>query len=196
MRNRRFSELVRARIAMENSSHTAGAGFGDHGAGVVFSVARMHDHRLARITRESELFGKCASLLESRRVVVVIIEPALSHSHCSLVEQLAKLIDIACRIESARVVRMNPRSVKNKSVVLGSDGCRCASGAEDIPGAASGADADYCTRSICTCSFDYRAAVAVERRVGEVRVAVDVPREIPIFLGHFLSIQRSVGPAI
>jgi hypothetical protein len=29
-----------------------------------------------------------------------------------------------------------------------------------------------------------------------VRVAVDVPREIPIFLGHFLSIQRSVGPAI
>jgi hypothetical protein len=29
-----------------------------------------------------------------------------------------------------------------------------------------------------------------------VRVAVDVPFDIPIFLGHFLSIQRSVGPAM
>jgi hypothetical protein len=29
-----------------------------------------------------------------------------------------------------------------------------------------------------------------------VRVGVDEPLDIPIFLGHFLSIQRRVGPAI
>jgi hypothetical protein len=29
-----------------------------------------------------------------------------------------------------------------------------------------------------------------------VRVAVDEPLDIPIFLGHFRSIQRSVGPAM
>ena len=92
-------------------------------------------------------------------------------------------------------MRMNSRRVKNESGMPGGDGCRCTSGAKDIPGAASRADADYCLGSIVLCSCDYRAAVAVERRVGEVRVAVDVPREIPIFLGHFLSIQRSVGPA-
>jgi hypothetical protein len=29
-----------------------------------------------------------------------------------------------------------------------------------------------------------------------VRVGVDEPLDIPIFLGHFLSIQRRVGPAM
>ena len=45
-------------------------------------------------------------------------------------------------------------------------------------------------------ALDYRAAVAVERLVGEVCVTVDEPLDIPAFLGHFLSIQRRVGPAM
>lgn len=84
----------------------------------------------------------------------------------------------------------------DKTGICGGDSLGCASGAEDIPGAAAGADADYRFGPIRSCAIDYVAAVAVERLVGEVRVAVDVPFEIPIFLGHFLSIHRSVGPAM
>jgi hypothetical protein len=90
---------------------------------------------------------------------------------------------------------MNPCGEKDESPVFSCDARGCASGAEGILNAASGANADYCLGPVVPCSCDYRAAVAVERRVGEVRVGVDVPREIPIFLGHFRSIQRSVGPA-
>ena len=73
---------------------------------------------------------------------------------------------------------------------------RCTSGAEDIPGAAAGADADNCFGSIFSCPLNYRVAVAAERLVCEVGVTVDEPLDIPIFLGHFLSIQRRVGPAM
>jgi hypothetical protein len=181
---------------MQNPNDTARTCFGDHRSCIVLGVACMHYHWLPCLTRESKLLGKCPSLLETRGVVIVIVEPALPYRYSSSLEQHAKLVDMTGRIESARVVWMNSRREKNKSTILLGDGSGCASGAEDIPGAASGADADYCRGSVVTCSFDYRAAVAVERRVGEVRVAVDVPREIPIFLGHFLSIQRSVGPAM
>jgi len=80
--------------------------------------------------------------------------------------------------------------------ILTRDSRRCTSGAEDIPGAASRADADYRFGSAFLRALNYRVAVAGERLVGEVRVAVDEPLDIPIFLGHFLSIQRRVGPAM
>ena len=80
--------------------------------------------------------------------------------------------------------------------ILTCDDGRCASGAEDIPGAASRADADYRFGSAFLRALNYRVAVAGERLVGEVCVAVDEPLDIPIFLGHFLSIQRRVGPAM
>ena len=84
----------------------------------------------------------------------------------------------------------------DKTGICGGDSLGCASGAEDIPGAAPRADADDRSGSRFLRVLNYVAAVAVERRVCEVRVAVDVPFEIPVFLGHFLSIQRSVGPAM
>ena len=70
------------------------------------------------------------------------------------------------------------------------------SGAEDIPGAASRSDADDCFGPAIAGPGDYIAAVAVERFVCEVRVGVDEPRATLVFLGHFLSIQRRVGPAM
>ena len=181
---------------MQNSDHTARAGFSDHCPRILLGITRVNDHRFALLARQGKLFGECAPLLETRRVVVVIVEPALPYCYSSFVNQRAKLVDITRCIKTDCVVRVNSSRVKDESEVTGGDGCGCASGAEDIPGAAARADADYCLGSIVTCSCDYRAAVAVERRVGEVRVAVDVPREIPIFLGHCLSIQRSVGPAM
>ena len=70
------------------------------------------------------------------------------------------------------------------------------SGAEDIPGAAAGTDAHDGVGSAVPCAIDYLAAVTGERFVCDVRVTVDEPFDIPSFRGHFLSIQRSTGPAM
>ena len=76
------------------------------------------------------------------------------------------------------------------------DSCRCTSGAEDIEGAAAGTDAHNGFGSAIPCASYYLAAVTVERRVCEVRVAVDEPFDTPSFRGHFLSIQSSTGLAM
>ena len=100
------------------------------------------------------------------------------------------------RIECDRIMRMNAGRVPDEAFIRFSKRPGCASGAEDVLGAAARADAYDCLGSVVFRALDYRVAVAVERRVGEVRVAVDVPFDIPVFLGHCLSIQRSVGPAM
>jgi hypothetical protein len=41
------------------------------------------------------------------------------------------------RIESDRIVRMNPRGMPDESAIRFGDGLRCTSGAEDILGAAA-----------------------------------------------------------
>jgi hypothetical protein len=100
------------------------------------------------------------------------------------------------RVEPDRIMRMNACRVPDEARVRLGHGPGCTSGAEDVLGAASRADAYDCFGPILFRALDYRVAVAVERRVGEVRVAVDVPLDSPVFLGHFLSIHRSVGPAM
>jgi hypothetical protein len=126
----------------------------------------------------------------------MVVEPALADCNCPRREMRADLLDVPARIESARVVRMDSRSVPDEPAVGGSDIRGCASGAEDIPGAAAGADADDGFGSVLLRARDYIAAVAFERLVGEVRVTVDEPFDIPVFLGHFRSIHRSVGLAM
>ena len=91
---------------------------------------------------------------------------------------------------------MHSRGEPDKAGIFVRDHHRCTSGAEDIPGAASGADADDRRGSRVPCASDYLAAVAGERFVAEVRVAVDVPLEAPSLRGHFLSIQSSTGLAM
>lgn len=81
---------------------------------------------------------------------------------------------------------MNSRRIPHEALVRGGDLTRRASGAEDIPGAAAGADADDGNGPALYSSVDYVAAVAVERRIGEVRVAVDEPFKPLGFLGHLL----------
>ena len=126
----------------------------------------------------------------------MIVETALADRDRSVTNEVPDLVDMRSRIESACIVRMHPCSAPDKSAICCCDERRCASGAEDILGAASRADADNRFGSVFLRALDYRVAVAVERLVGEVRVTVDEPLDIPIFLGHFLSIQRRVGPAI
>ena len=56
-------------------------------------------------------------------------------------------------------------------------------------------DADYRSRARCAGARDYRVAVAGERRVREVGVAVDEDWRALVVRGHLRSIQRSTGAA-
>jgi hypothetical protein len=187
---------MRAGVAVQNSPDAAFCGFGNHRARVVFRITCVHYDRLAGFLRKSELPGEGTPLLGARRIVVVIIEPALAYRDSASMNELPQQCDISLCIESDCIMRMHARREPDEARTPGRDAGRRASGAEDIPGAAARADADDGLGSVFLGALDYRAAVTVERRVGEVRVAVDVPLAIPVFLGHFLSIQRSVGPAM
>ena len=126
----------------------------------------------------------------------MVVETAFADPDCSIGDKGAKRFDITGCIKPDCIVRMNAGCEPHEAGVAHCDVPRCTSGAEDIPGAAPGADAYDGIGTTLLCSLDYRVAVAVERRVGEVRVGVDVPFDIPALLGHFLSIQSSVGLAM
>ena len=188
-------KLVRAGVAMKDTNHTLIRRLANHRARIGFGIASVHHDWLSRFFSERQLLRKGAALLEPRRVVVMVVEATFAYRDSKLCE-LLQGAGIPERIEACRIMRMNPHRMPDESAVCGRDSLGCTSGAEDIFGAASRADAYYCLGSVVFRALNYRVAVAVERRVCEVRVAVDVPFDIPIFLGHCLSIQRSVGPAM
>lgn len=57
------------------------------------------------------------------------------------------------------------------------------------------ANAHHRVRARVAGAEDYLVAVAVERRVREVGVAVDEDVRVPVLRGHLRSIQRSTGAA-
>ena len=114
------------------------------------------------------------------------VEATLPYRDCTSGNVFADALDVARGIEPLRVVRMDSRGVPDESWIGAGHFPRCASGAEDIPGAAAGADADDRFGSTFTRPPDYIAAVAVERFVCEVRVAVDERCATDDFFGHFL----------
>ena len=156
----------------------------------------MDDDGPRHLPRERKLIRKGASLFRTGRIVVMVIESTFTDRYGTAGDEFAEAFDVAPRLEADCIVWMHAGREPHVTRVFACNGRRRASGAEDIPGAAAGADADDRCGSALLRALNYLAAVAVERRVGEVRVTVDVPLETEVFLGHFLSIQRSVGPAM
>lgn len=75
------------------------------------------------------------------------------------------------------------------------EGRSIARGCEHICRPATGTDADYCAGPSDAGPLDYLVAVAVERRVGEVRVAVDEVWNAAVLRGHLRSIHNNTGLA-
>ena len=101
-----------------------------------------------------------------------------------------------CTIESRSIVRVNAGGMKNVTGVLsGKRRCVARSG-QDIVCTTAGSDADYCAGARVARPLDYLVAVAGERRVGEVRVAVDEVWNADVLRGHFRSIQSRTGLAM
>ena len=101
-----------------------------------------------------------------------------------------------CAIETRSIVRMNACGMKNEAGVLaGERGCVARSG-QHIVCTAARSDADYRAGASAARPLDYLVAVAGERRVGEVRVAVDEVWNADVLRGHLRSIQSRTGLAM
>ena len=118
----------------------------------------------------------------------MVIEAALADCNGGS-EELAQLRDVALFVEAGGVVRMDSRCREYKPRIL----CRVFSRerrcVQRLP------DADDSRRARIAGARDYLAAVAVERRVCEVGMAVDEGGRAPVLRGHLRSIQRSTGAA-
>ena len=148
----------------------------------------MDDDWEMHLGSKSYLSGKRRALRLSRRVVVVVVEPALADRDRSA-KKLTEPGDVALHVESGRIVRMDARRRENKRRVLGGECSRDRRYFKRL------ADADDSHRARVAGAGDYRVAVAGEGRVREVGVAVDEDLRAPAWRGHLRSIQRSTGAA-
>ncbi len=119
----------------------------------------------------------------------MVIEAALTDSDRAAPKKAAQLWYVALRVEGCRVVGMNARRRKNETGVFRYALSRDRGGLDRL------ADADDHGRARIASAGDYRVAVAGERCVREVGVAVDEACRAPVLRGHLRSIQRRTGAA-
>ena len=165
--DRELRQGVRASVAMQNPFNSRGSCIAYDRARVVLGVASVNDNGAARFSGKGNLGGEGRALCLARRVVVVVVEAALTHGDRARKKKRTELWDIALRVEVRCVVRVDSGGRKNESrIVRGalSGDCGCIDGLTD---------ADDRDRARIAGAGDYRVAVAGERRVREVGVAVD-----------------------
>ena len=174
---------------MHDTQNAGGSSVANEGAGVVFRISRVDDDRLAHLGSERNLSRERGALGFAWRIVVMIVESALADRHSRTTKQLAQFRNIAECIECGCVVWMNSGGGKHEPrVVRRILGSECRRG-KRFP------DADNCPRARIAGARDYRVAVAGERRVREVGVAVDEDCRTLVARGHLRSIQRRTGAA-
>jgi hypothetical protein len=69
---------------MQNASHTFARRFADHCARIVLCITSVHHDRLSHFHGQRQLLSKSSTLLESRRIVVVVVEATFSYRNSSL----------------------------------------------------------------------------------------------------------------
>jgi hypothetical protein len=180
---------VTAGVTVEDSRHTSGAGFPQNGAGIVFGIAGVDDEWEIYFRRERDLGRKNLPLHLARRVVIMIIEAALADRDGASSQQRSEFGQVSSRIECRGVVRVDARRCEDKTRILRSIGRGVSASCKRFP------DADYGRRARVAGAGNYLVAVAGERRVREVGVAVDEDRRASVLRGHLRSIQRRTGEA-
>ena len=164
--DRELRERMTPGVAVQHTDHARGFGLANHRPGVIFCVAGVNHQRLAHFAGQSNLRGERSALRVTRRVVVVVVQAALANRHRELTGE-PQARNVPCRVERRGVVGMNTSSRKDEPRILNRDlGGNCRR-RERFP------DAHDCLRARIAGARDYRVAVAGERRVREVGVAVD-----------------------
>ena len=174
---------------MQDADHVCRSCIADEPSGVVLRVTGVHNERLPHFVRELHLCRERRALGVSWRVVVVVIETALTDCDRRVSQRLSQFRQIPRRIKGDRVVGVNARGSKHKARVVGSDLARDFRRRERL------SDADDSSRARVAGAGYYLVAVTGERRVRDVGVAVDEDGRMPVARGHLRSIQRSTGAA-
>lgn len=163
-------EIDRAGAAMEDAEDPAPPRVRHECAHVVVGVARMDDDGTADLRRERDLCLEGSELRQPRRVGMVKVQPALANRARAIGERLAKGRKIARGVEAARVVGVNASRPGDEARKARGELTRAAGGGERF------ADADDRGGAAASRALDGRIAVGLERRVREMRVAVDEGR--------------------
>jgi len=127
----------------------------------------VNDKRFIQLRCQSDLRGERRPLGIARRIVIVVVESAFTDRDCGIAKQFTKACHIAPGNKCRSVVGMDPGSGKDESGVRRRDISGGGSRRERL------ADTDDRSRARIAGAIDYVVAVAVERRVREVGVAVD-----------------------
>jgi hypothetical protein len=184
-----FREIMCSSVTMENAADADGASVTDDCAGIIFGVSRVHNHRPSGFSCKRDLRGERDSLRVSRGVVVMVVETAFADCDSASTEQVAELRDVTAGIKCRGIVRMNSGGGEDESGIFS----RARGG--DRRGIDRLTDADDRLGARLAGARDYLAAVAGERRVREVGVAVDEDCRALVWRGHLRSIQSSTGAA-
>jgi len=72
---------MRPCVTVKDTDNASTSRFGDHRARVVLCIPRVHDYWPFQFAGERQLRGKRATLFLPRRIVVMIVETALSDRH-------------------------------------------------------------------------------------------------------------------
>lgn len=183
-------QRVRPGVAVQDAGHAGRLRFSDECTSVILRLTGVHHHRLLRLRGQTYLSSKRGALSLTRRIVVVVVEAALADRDGGN-QQLAQPRNVTPFIEGGSVVRMDSRSREDKARILRRVFRRERRRLQRF------SDADDSRRARVAGARDYRVAVAGERRVGEVGMAVDEDgRTPPVLRGHLRSIQRSTGAAM
>ena len=154
-------------ITVENAGYPAVSRIGDDRSGIVLGVASVHNYGLTELTGQLDLRGKRRQLRFAGRVLVVVVEPAFADCHRAITSESAELRKIFAGVEASGIVGMDAGGKKDEAGIL----LRAAGG--DRGGSQRFADADNADSARRAGAGDYLVAVAGERRVREVGVAVD-----------------------
>ena len=119
----------------------------------------------------------------------MVIEATFTDGNRAGPEAPSQLRDVASGIETSGVVRMDSGGREHEAGIFRGEAGSGFSRAQRL------ADTNDRPRARCPGARDYGVAVAGERRVREVGVAVDEDVRAPVLRGHLRSIQRRIGAA-
>src|SRR5690606_35354343 len=130
-------------------------------------IAGVHHYRHMTLRGDVELSAKRRELRGEGRMVVVVVEAALAHGDCPGVERGPYRPRMATGHEVHPVVRMDADGPVHEIRKGGRNATRPFRRLDGF------ADTDERLRAGLTRTGDHALAVGVERRIGEVQVAVD-----------------------
>ena len=161
----------------------------DHVPRIILGVAGVNDERAFRFRGQRDLRVECSELQVARGIVVMVVEATLANRYRAGLEVIPEQRDVARRVERRRVMRVNSGCGENEPGIVGGEPRGDSGGRQRLT------DADYAQRARRAGARDYRVAVAGERRVREVGVAVDEDGRALVLRGHLRSIQSRIGDA-